>query len=72
MTSQTGQQIITYTYYLIPSEAKAIRQWNLVRNCNIAWEVFFLKFHEENELGRLVWDLFLFFEKASYEVKASS
>ena len=33
--------------------------------------MFFFKFHAENEAGRLVPDLFLFFKKALYEVKAS-
>ena len=32
---------------------------------------FFFKTHAENEAGRLVPDLFVFFKKASYEVKAS-
>ena len=31
----------------------------------------FFKNHAENEAGRLVPDLFLFFKKALYEVKAS-
>ena len=33
--------------------------------------IFFLKNYAENEAGRLVLDLFLFFEYAYYEVKAS-
>ena len=33
--------------------------------------MFFFKHHAENEVGRLVPDLFLLFEKALYEVKAS-
>ena len=33
--------------------------------------MFFFKNHAANEAGRLVPDLFLFFEKAIYEVKAS-
>ena len=33
--------------------------------------MFFFKYHAENEAGRLVPDLFLFFKKALYEVKAS-
>ena len=33
--------------------------------------MFFSKSHAENEAGRLVPDLFLFFRKALYEVKAS-
>ena len=34
-------------------------------------QIFFFKNHAENEAGRLVLDLFLFFKKAFYEVKAS-
>ena len=33
--------------------------------------MFFLENYAENETGRLVPDLFLFFEKALYEVKAN-
>ena len=32
------------------------------------WELFFFKNHAENKAGRLVQDLFLFFEKASKQV----
>ena len=38
---------------------------------NITREIFFFKNYAENETGRLVADLFLFFIKALYEVKAS-
>ena len=34
-------------------------------------EIFFFKCHAEKEAGRLVPDLFLFFKKGFYEVKAS-
>ena len=34
-------------------------------------EIFFFKNHAEDEAGRLVPDLFLFFKKALYEIKAS-
>ena len=34
-------------------------------------EIIFFKDNAENEAGRLVPDLFLFFNKALYEVKAS-
>ena len=34
-------------------------------------EIFFFKNHAENETRRLVPDLFLFFKKPVYEVKAS-
>ena len=35
-------------------------------------EIFFFKKLAENETGRLVPDLFLFFQKALYKIKASS
>ena len=34
--------------------------------------MFFLKSHAENEAGRVVPDLLLFFEKALYKAKTSS
>ena len=34
-------------------------------------EIVFFKNHAENKAGKLVPDLFLFFKKALYEVKAS-
>ena len=34
--------------------------------------MFFFKNHTQNEAGRIVPDLFLFFKKALYEVKAQS
>ena len=37
----------------------------------ITREIFFFKNHAQNETGRLVPDLFLFFKKALYEVNAS-
>ena len=38
---------------------------------NITRKIFFFKNHAENEAERLVPDLFLFFQKALYEVKAN-
>ena len=35
------------------------------------WAVFFFKNHAENKAWRLVLDLFLFFKKVLYKVKAS-
>ena len=34
-------------------------------------KIFFFRNHAENEVGRLVSDLFSFFEKTLYEVKAN-
>ena len=36
------------------------------------WKIFFFKNHVENEASTLALELFLFFEKASCEVKAKS
>ena len=40
------------------------RQGNLVRLQNITRKTFFFKNHAENEAGKLIPDLFLFFKKA--------
>ena len=37
----------------------------------LKWEIFFFKNHAENVAGRLVLELFLFFEKALYKTKES-
>ena len=50
---------LQYIYFPISHELK------------VTWQgIFFFKNHAENEAGRLVLDLFLFFKKALYEVKA--
>ena len=59
------------THYSISHELKATRQRNLVSQQNIPREIFFCKSYAENEEGKLVPDHFLFFKKASYQVKAS-
>ena len=41
------------------------------RNRNIATEIFFFKNHTENEAGKLVPDLLLFYTNTLYEVNAS-
>ena len=61
---------LQYKYCPISHKVKVIRQSNLVSSWNITREIFFVKNHAENEAGRLVPDLFLFFEKNLYEVKA--
>ena len=38
---------------------------------DITWEICFFRNHTENELRKLVPDLFLFFKKALHEVKTS-
>ena len=47
------------------------KQWNFASSWNISRELFFFKNHAQNEVGRLVLDLFLLFKKALNEVKAS-
>ena len=63
MTSQTGQQ--TITMHILPNISKSngnqvMKFWQLMKY-NV--RKFFFKNHAENEVGRLVRDLFLFFLK---------
>ena len=53
----------------ISHEVEVTRQWKLVSSWNITREIFFFKIHAENEVGRLVTNLFLKKKKASNEVK---
>ena len=48
----------------ISHKVKATRQCDLVNWYNIAREIVFFRNYAENEAGRLVRDIFLFFEKA--------
>ena len=62
MTSQSANKQLQYTYCQIPQEVKTIKQYNkrnifLQKSCRKA--------------GRLIPDLYLYFKKAFYEVKAS-
>ena len=70
MTPQTGQQIVTI--HIFPSisrrkvnQAKKFGQLMKYNVINI-----FLQKYAENMVGRLVLDLFLFFKKALYKLKA--
>ena len=71
MTSQTGQQIITI--HILPNISRG--KINQAKNYGqlIEYNVrnIFFKKHAENEAGKLVPDLFLFFEKVLYKVKTS-
>ena len=72
MMSLARQQIIPI--YILPTISRskgnqAIKFGQLIK---YSVRIFFLKNHAENEVGRLVLDIFLFFKKALYEVKASS
>ena len=61
MTSQPGKQ--TIAMHILPNISTS--------KSNEIWKVYFFKNYAENEAGRLVPDLFSFFEKALHEVKAS-
>ena len=60
MRSQAGRQIITI--HIVCNISKKQRQ---------SGNEIFLKNHAENETERIDPDLFLFFEKALYKIKAS-
>ena len=60
-----------YKYCAMSQELKVNSQWNLVSWYRIWREKYFFKNHAENEAGRLVADLYFFFEKALYELKAN-
>ena len=47
------------TYDLIFQEIKTIKQWNLMNQNNIRWEIFSLKYHAQNVVQKLVLDFFL-------------
>ena len=61
MTSQPGLQVIAI--HILPniSQSKGNRT---MKFGELTKEIFFFKNYVENEAGRLVSDLFLFFEKA--------
>ena len=59
MTSEPDKKELQYMYCPISHNVKAARLWNMIKR-NI-----FFENHAENEIGRLVPDLFLFFRKAS-------
>ena len=68
MTSHTEQQLqYTYSVYLRSKRNQVIKFGLLIyRENNL-----FFKIHVENEVGRLVPELLLFFKKALYKVKSS-
>ena len=55
---------LLYTYCPTSHRVKATWLWKVTE------EIFFFKNHAENEVGRLVPDLFLLFEKVLHEVEA--
>ena len=63
ITSQPGWQTIAIHILHNISQVKATRQWNLVNYKTSIRGIFFFKNYAENEVGRLVPDLFLFIKK---------
>ena len=72
MTSQTGQQIITIQILPNISRSKENQEMKSVQLIKLCVKNIFFKSHAKNEVARLVPNLFLFFKKALYKVKASS
>ena len=71
MWSRTGQQVITIHILPNVSTSKDNQAMKYDQLIEYNGEMIFLKNHAENEAGRLVPDLFLFFKKALYKLKAS-
>ena len=71
MTSQTRKQIITI--HILPniSRSKGNQAIKFGRLIKYWVENIFLKNYAENEVGRLIPELFLFFKKELYKVKVS-
>ena len=69
MTSQCEQQIITIQILTNISRRKENQAMKFGQLIEYVRNIFF-KNHAENEAGRLIPDLFLFFKKALYKVKA--
>ena len=71
MTSKTGQKIITI--YTLANISKSIgsQEMKFGQLIKYSMRYIFIKNHAENEVGRLVPDLSLFFKKALCSVKAS-
>ena len=68
MSSQSEKQIVTMHILPISQDVMTMKFGQLIEYNKIN---FFFKNLVENETGRLAPDLFLFFKKALYEVKAS-
>ena len=74
MMSQTGKQIIAI--HILPNIPRSnlsqylnqtIKFVQYIFAYNVTWEVFSFKNHAQNETGKLVLDLFLFFDNALYK-----
>ena len=64
MTSQPGLQAIAMHILHNISQTKGNQTMKFRQLIDVTREIFFFKNYAENETGRLVPDLFLFFEKA--------
>ena len=71
MTLQPGLQTIAIHTLPNISQSKDNQTMKFGQLIEYDKRNLFFKNYAENEAGRLVPDLFLFFEKASYEVKVS-
>ena len=71
MPSQPGQQKFTTDILPDISRSKGNQTMKLGRLIEYNKMNIFFKSHAENEAERLLKDLFLFFEKALFEVKAT-
>ena len=71
MTSQSGSQTIAIPILANMSWSKGNQTMKLGQLIEYKKLNIFLQNYAENEVGKLVPDLFLFFKKAWYEVKAS-
>ena len=68
MTPLPGQQ--TFTIHILPTISQSKNEiWS--GNRIYIKRIFFFKHHAENEPKKLLPDIFLFFKKALYEIKAS-
>ena len=64
MTSQPDLQTIAINILANISQSKGNQAMKVGQSIEYNTEIFFFKNYAENETGRLVPDLFLFFEKA--------
>ena len=64
MTSQPDLQTIAINILANISQSKGNQAMKVGQSVEYNTEIFFFKNYAENETGRLVPDLFLFFEKA--------
>ena len=71
MTPQAEKQIISIRILPNVSRSRGNLAMEFVQLIKYSMKKFFLKKHAENEIGRLVPDLFLLFKKALYKGKSN-